>query len=181
MKYLLAGCLGLVCVSCTRVSTPGQPDQMGQQNQTTSYAGLKLESVSPVRKDKVVKTDEEWKKQLSPEAYDVLRHAGTEMAFTGSLLGVHDPGMWSCAGCGLELFTTDAKFESGTGWPSFFKPIKQENVWIKKDSTFGMDRYEVLCARCDGHLGHVFDDGPADKTGLRYCMNSAALTFKKQA
>ena len=185
MKPLLWIGVALVLSACTAVAVPsaGNAAPGGANAQTTpgrqGYAGLTLSSTSPKREDKVVKTEADWKQLLTPESFDVLRHQGTERAGTGSLLNVHDAGTWSCGACGLPLFTTETKFESGTGWPSFYKPVKQESVWIKHDTSIGMDRYEVLCARCDGHLGHVFDDGPADKTGLRYCMNSVALTFKK--
>lgn len=128
---------------------------------------------------KVVKSDAEWRKTLSPEAYTVLRKKGTERAFTSPLADNHEKGTYSCAGCGLPLFTSDTKFESGTGWPSFYAPIKPNHVINIRDLSHGMDRTEVVCARCDGHLGHVFDDGPKP-TGLRYCMNGVALSFKKK-
>jgi len=135
-------------------------------------------TTSPKRKDKVVLSDAVWKKKLTPVQYDILRHEGTEPAFRGQFHDNHRAGSYSCVGCGNLLFRSDAKFDSGTGWPSFFKPVKKDAVWVKRDTSFGMIRDEVLCAKCDGHLGHVFDDGPADKTGLRYCINGLILTFK---
>ncbi len=128
------------------------------------------------RGDKVVKTDSEWKKILNPEQFDVLRQGGTEAAFSGAYWDNHAKGVYVCAGCGLELFSSGTKFESGTGWPSFYKPLYPENVASQTDSSLGMDRTEVHCPRCGGHLGHVFDDGPLP-TGLRYCINSAAVRF----
>ena len=129
---------------------------------------------------KVIKTDAEWKSQLTPEQYNVLRHEGTEYAFSSPLNDIHDKGTFECAGCGLPVFSSAQKFDSGTGWPSFWAPIKKENVIEDSDKTLGMTRTKVSCAQCDGHLGHVFDDGPRP-TGLRYCMNGVALKFVKQS
>ena len=124
--------------------------------------------------DKVKKTDAEWRAQLTPEQYRVLREKGTELAFTGQYHATKEPGVYLCAGCGNELFSSDTKFESGSGWPSFTAPRTADGVETEVDRSHGMRRTEVMCARCGGHLGHVFDDGPAP-TGLRYCINSAAL------
>jgi peptide-methionine (R)-S-oxide reductase len=123
---------------------------------------------------KLILSDEEWKKRLSPEEYQVLRHHGTERPYTGCFLGTKDPGTFVCAGCGNPLFRSGQKFESGTGWPSFTEPVSVDAVIEIDDRSYGMHRTEVRCARCDGHLGHVFPDGPPP-TGLRYCMNSVAM------
>jgi len=127
---------------------------------------------------KIVKSDEEWRQILTPEQYKVLREHGTECAFTGAYWGGHDNGVYHCAGCGARLFESGTKFNSGTGWPSFFAPLDPENVETEEDNRYGMRRIEVHCAQCGGHLGHVFPDGPAP-TGLRYCINSAALRFEE--
>ena len=130
---------------------------------------------------KVTKTDAEWREELTPEQYEVLRQAGTEPAFTGRYWNAHDDGIYRCAGCGAELFTSDTKFDSGSGWPSFTEPKVAEAVEVREDRSHGMVRTEAVCRRCGGHLGHVFDDGPSDQGGLRYCINSCALDLDTNA
>lgn len=128
---------------------------------------------------KVTKTNQEWKEILTPEQYNVTREKGTERPFSSPLNEIHEPGVFKCVACELPLFSSDAKFDSGTGWPSFYEPIAKENVREEVDNSLWMTRTEALCARCDAHLGHVFDDGPKP-TGLRYCMNGVALKFVKE-
>jgi peptide-methionine (R)-S-oxide reductase len=138
------------------------------------------QKIGPIRIQKVRKTDNEWRQQLTPLQFEVTRKEGTERAFTGEYFNLHDNGLYRCVCCNNALFSSDTKFESGTGWPSFWAPIAKENVRDINDSSLGMDRTAVSCTECDAHLGHVFDDGP-NPTHLRYCMNSASLKFVKRA
>lgn len=136
--------------------------------------------VGPVETARVVKTDAEWQARLTPEQYRIARGKGTEAPHCGTLLDNKRAGVYTCLCCGLPLFTSESKFESGTGWPSFFQPIAAENVTTHEDRSYGMRRTEILCTRCDAHLGHVFEDGPRP-SGLRYCVNSESLTFTDAA
>ena len=130
--------------------------------------------------EKVKKSEQEWQQELTPEQYEVVRKKGTEAPFTSELNDVKDPGQFVCVACGQPLFDSEHKFDSGTGWPSFDRPMGGENVETAADNSLFMKRTEVLCSRCDAHLGHVFDDGPADTTGQRYCINGCALEFKPE-
>jgi peptide-methionine (R)-S-oxide reductase len=129
--------------------------------------------------EKIKKSEEEWRNELTPEQYRILREKGTERAFTGEYWDNHEAGIYLCAGCGEALFDSDTKFDSGTGWPSYYAPLNDQNIEEQRDLSFGMIRTEVHCAKCGGHLGHLFDDGPKP-TGMRYCINSGSLKFQKK-
>lgn len=143
------------------------------------FFGLTLSSFAQKQKFAVTKTAAEWKAQLSPEAYQVTRKEGTERAYTGKYYNNHEKGIYKCICCEQEVFSSATKFESGTGWPSFYKPISKSAVLEERDNSFNMERTKVTCSRCGAHLGHVFDDGPKP-TGLRFCLNSVALSFDKK-
>jgi peptide-methionine (R)-S-oxide reductase len=130
---------------------------------------------------KISKTEQEWREQLTAEQYHVLREAGTERPFTGEYVDTEDDGTYVCAACGNNLFSSEVKFHSGSGWPSFWDVMNRGNVELHEDNSYGMKRVEINCAQCGSHLGHVFEDGPRDKTGLRYCINSAALDFRAES
>ena len=156
------------------------------------FVGCEKQPVAPIEqkainmtkdsnnKDKTQKTDEQWKAELSPEEYEVLRKKGTEAPYTGKYDKFYEDGVYYCAGCGAKLFVSDAKFNSGCGWPAFDKPVDQANVTETLDTSLNRVRTEITCSKCGGHLGHVFEDGPKETTGLRYCINSAALDFEEE-
>lgn len=130
--------------------------------------------------DEIKKSDAEWQKELTPEQYNVMRQGGTESAYVGKYYKTHDKGMYKCAACGNELFSSETKFESGSGWPSFTDPVNRENIELRPDVSHGMTRVEVVCKKCGSHLGHLFEDGPREAGGKRYCINSICLDLKKE-
>ena len=171
LSLLTAAMLAAGCDASPVTNTPS--------SSAPATTNANASTAAPTMNDKITKTDEEWKKELTPEQYQVLRQKGTERAFTGEYWNTKDKGVYRCAGCGTELFVSDTKFDSHCGWPSFYAPMTSNVVAEAADNSHFMKRTEVLCSKCGGHLGHVFDDGP-NPTGLRYCINSASLKFEKK-
>ncbi len=182
-RLFLVGGLFSMLVACN--SRTNKPEMLAKPINSVPDLSSKIRLYSAAQKgyfmsDKVVKTEAEWRTLLTPEQYDVTREQGTERAFTGVTWNNHDHGVYQCICCGNDLYLSEHKYESGTGWPSFWQPIAPENIATREDKSLFSKRTEVRCSRCDAHLGHVFDDGPKP-TGLRYCMNSAAMKFVKMS
>lgn len=171
MNYYYLATIALLLLSCKTNTQESQIPNTVDKPPSVSQSAAMPDEVVPI-----VKSEDEWQKELSEEAFYVLRKAGTERAFTSALLSNKEQGLYCCAGCGLPLFASETKFKSGTGWPSFYKPVKSTHIVEDTDYHIGYARTEIRCARCDGHQGHVFKDGPKP-TGLRYCINGVALNF----